>query len=192
MIIQSSIKNSIKVKEFILKDNELISNIENVVNLCIDTYNKKGKIMLCGNGGSASDAQHISAELTGRFYYDRGPLNSIALHTDTSYLTAVSNDYSFDNIYSRLVKGIGYENDILIGLSTSGKSKNIYNAFIMAKKMGIKTILMTGNNKNCNICKYSDIILNIPSIDTPRIQESHIMIGHILCENIEKEIFPNG
>jgi D-sedoheptulose 7-phosphate isomerase len=144
--------------------------------------------MFCGNGGSAADAQHLAAELSGRFYKDRKALPSDALHCNTSYLTAVANDYSYDVVYSRLVDGIMNTGDVLIGISTSGNSKNIINAFEVAKKKKIITIAFTGENVG-NMGIVSDCLINIPSTDTPRIQESHILIGHIICELVEEKLF---
>ena len=182
------INDSIRIKNDIISNPELIKTIDNVVNEIITCLKNDGKVLFCGNGGSAADAQHLAAELTGRFYLDRDPLFAEALHVNTSYLTAVSNDYGYDEIYSRLVKGMGRKGDILIGLSTSGNSKNIIKAFEMANKIGMYTIAMTGANGGelKNICKY---LINIPSETTPRIQESHILIGHIICEIVEDKIF---
>lgn len=186
--IKNIIKKSIDVKELILSNDILIRKIELVSDTIIDCFNGDGKVLLCGNGGSAADAQHIAAELSGRFYFDREPLYAEALHVNSSYLTAVANDYSFDDIYSRLIKGIGKSNDILIGFSTSGNSKNIINAFNAANNIGMTTIAFTGEDggKLRDICDY---IIDVPSCDTPRIQESHIMIGHIICEIVEKLMF---
>jgi D-sedoheptulose 7-phosphate isomerase len=144
--------------------------------------------MFCGNGGSAADAQHLAAELSGRFYKDRKALPSDALHCNTSYLTAVANDYSYDVIYSRLVDGTMNSGDVLIGLSTSGNSKNIINAFEKAKEKGIITIGLTGESGG-KMEILSDYLINVPSTDTPRIQEAHIMIGHIICELVESKLF---
>ena len=157
--------------------------------MIIASLNNSGKILFCGNGGSAADAQHIAAELSGRFYYDRPPLFAEALHVNTSYLTAVANDYSFDDIYSRLVLAQGSDTDVLIGISTSGNSKNIINAFDVARDIGMPTIGMTGASGGL-MRDNSDILLNVPSNDTPRIQEAHILIGHTLCEIVELTIFP--
>lgn len=187
--IKSIIKNSISVKEEIYSDNRLIERIEEIVYVIIDCYQKGGKVLLCGNGGSAADAQHIAAEFSGRFYFDREPLFAEALHVNTSYLTAVANDYGYDNIYSRLVTAMGRKNDILIGLSTSGNSPNIIKAFEIAQQIGMKTIAFTG--KNGGKLKECNYLINVPSTDTPRIQESHIMIGHIICELVEEKIFKN-
>ncbi|HCL56745.1 MAG TPA: phosphoheptose isomerase, partial [Spirochaetia bacterium] len=146
------------------------------------------KILFCGNGGSAADAQHLAAEFSGRFYIDREPLDAEALHCNTSYLTAVANDYSYDEIYSRLVKAKGQKGDVLVGLSTSGNSKNIIKAIETANQIGMITVGFTGESggKMKDICQY---LINVPSNDTPRIQEAHMMIGHIICELVEKELF---
>ena len=146
-------------------------------------------VFVCGNGGSAADAQHIAAELSGRFYTDRPPLYSEALHVNSSYMTAVANDYSYDVVYSRMVEACGRKGDVLVGITTSGNSKNILAAMEMAKKQGMVTIGMTGKSGGkMNDC--CDIMLRVPSTDTPRIQESHILIGHIICQLIEETIFP--
>ena len=186
--IKDIIRESINAKELIYSDDTLISIIKDVSDLLIACFKNGGKVLLCGNGGSAADAQHIAAELSGRFYIDRDPLFAEALHVNTSYLTAVANDYSFDDIYSRLIKGMGRENDILIGISTSGNSNNILNACDEANKLGMITIAFTGKDggKLKGMC---DLMINVPSEDTPRIQESHIMIGHIICEIVEEYMF---
>lgn len=186
--IKEIIEKSIAVKVSLLNDSNLLTAIE----LCADKINdalKNGhKILFCGNGGSAADAQHLAAEFSGRFYQDRKALPAEALHVNTSYLTAVANDYSFDVVYSRLIDGIGNEGDILVGISTSGNSKNILNALEMANSKGMLTIAMTGESggQMKNVC---DILLNVPSNDTPRIQESHILIGHIICQLVEEKYF---
>ncbi len=157
--------------------------------MTIESAFKKGKkVLFCGNGGSASDAQHLAAEFSGRFYTDRDALPAEALHCNTSYLTAVANDYSYDVIYSRLIKGIGNEGDVLVGLSTSGNSKNIVKAFEMAKEKQMITIGFTGSTGG-KLNELSDYLINIPSDDTPRIQESHITIGHIICQLVEENYF---
>jgi D-sedoheptulose 7-phosphate isomerase len=186
--IKEIIEKSIAVKVSLLNDSNLLTAIE----LCADKINgalKNGhKILFCGNGGSAADAQHLAAEFSGRFYQDRKALPAEALHVNTSYLTAVANDYSFDVVYSRLIDGIGNEGDILVGISTSGNSKNILNALEMANTKGMLTIAMTGESGG-QIKNVSDILLNVPSNDTPRIQESHILIGHIICQLVEEKYF---
>ena len=189
MSIENVIKDSIKVKEDILADVDFLKRIENAAELCIKSLQNEGKIHLCGNGGSAADAQHIAAELSGRFYYDRKPLNAEALHVNTSFLTAVANDYSYDAIYSRMIEASAKQGDILIAISTSGNSSNILKAIETAKEKNMLVIGMTGENGGKMLDKC-DVLLNVPSSCTPRIQESHIMIGHIICEIIESTIFP--
>ena len=189
MRITESIAASIAVKEKILSDESLIEVITDVANICSDAFSNGNKVLFCGNGGSAADAQHLAAEFSGRFYYDRDPLPSEALHVNTSYLTAVANDYSFDEVYSRILHGIGKKGDVLIAISTSGNSKNIIRALEKAHKLGMITIGMTGESGGMmkNLC---DFLINVPSSDTPRIQESHIMIGHVICEFVESSLFP--
>ena len=188
--VKKSLLNSLEVKKAIIENENLISTISNVSKEIIDAFKNDKKVLICGNGGSAADAQHIAAELSGRFYFDREPLFAEALHVNTSYLTAVANDYSYNEVYSRLVKAKGRKGDILIGISTSGNSKNVVNALEVANDIGMITVGMTGESggKIKEICKY---LINVPSTDTPRIQESHITIGHIICEIVERELF-NG
>ena len=154
----------------------------------VNAFKSKKRIWFCGNGGSAADAQHLAAEFSGRFYLNRIALPAEALHCNTSYLTAVANDYSFDEVYSRLVEGICEEGDVLIGLSTSGNSANIVKAFEAAKGKGIITVGLTGASGG-KLKPLSDYLFNVPSADTPRIQESHILIGHIICQLVEEEYF---
>ncbi|WP_305660847.1 D-sedoheptulose 7-phosphate isomerase [Daejeonella sp.] len=151
-------------------------------------FKNGNKVLFCGNGGSAADAQHLAAEFSGRFYKDRRSLPAEALHCNTSYLTAVANDYGYEYVYSRIVDGIGAKGDVLVGISTSGNSKNIIKAFEVAKGKGMNIISLTGNNGG-GMKEHSDILLDIPSTDTPRIQECHILIGHIICELVEEELF---
>ena len=186
--IKNIIEASIKVKQQLLLNDEIINTVNNCVNLMVTTFKNGNKVLFCGNGGSASDAQHLAAEFSGRFYKDRDALPAEALHCNTSYLTAVANDYTYDVIYSRLVKGIGNKGDVLVGLSTSGNSKNIVAAFETAKEKGIITIGFTGESGGV-MKSMSDYLLNVPSFDTPRIQESHIMLGHIICEMVEEQYF---
>jgi len=188
--IIARIKESIEVKKRVIQDDALLQNIEIAAKAIVKAYQNGKKVLLCGNGGSAADAQHIAAEFSGRFYFDRSPLCAEALHTNTSFLTAVANDYSYDSVYARMVEASGNEGDILIALSTSGNSGNILNAIELAKKKGIFVIGFTGESggKMKNLC---DCLLNVPSSDTPRIQEAHITIAHIICEFVEKELFCN-
>lgn len=189
-MIDSIIKKSIEVKEAILLNNSLHEVIYNSIDIIVATFQKGNKVMFCGNGGSAADAQHLAAELSGRFYKDRKALPSDALHCNTSYLTAVANDYSYDIVYSRLVEGTMGRGDVLIGLSTSGNSKNIINAFKTAKEKGIITIALTGETGG-EIGILADYLINVPNRDTPRIQEEHILIGHIICQLVEEKLFNN-
>lgn len=187
--IENIINDSIDVKRLIVNDKSMINRISDAAMMCCESLKNGGKIHFCGNGGSAADAQHLAAELSGRFYYDRPPLNAEALHVNTSYLTAVANDYSYDMIYARMLQASAKKGDVLVSLSTSGNSANILKAIEIAKKIGVKTIAMTGETggKMADCC---DVLINVPSKCTPRIQESHIMIGHIICEIIETTIFP--
>lgn len=187
--IKEILQASIAVKALVLADDNLLNNIQAATDLIVQTFLNKGKVLFCGNGGSAADAQHLAAEFSGRFYYDRNPLDAEALHVNSSYLTAVANDYSYDEVYSRLVKAKGSEGDVLIALSTSGNSSNILKAMETASSLGMKIIGFTGETGG-KMKLLSDILLNIPSTDTPRIQESHITIGHIICEIVEAKLFP--
>lgn len=186
--IKISITDSIAVKNQILADQTILSGIETAAEMIVESLKGGGKIHFCGNGGSAADAQHLAAELSGRFYFDRPPLNAEALHCNTSYLTAVGNDYGYDLIFSRLLRGTAKKDDVIVGISTSGNSKNIINAFDAAKELGVRIIAMTGATGGA-MKQYADVLLNVPSTDTPRIQESHIMIGHIICELVESKMF---
>jgi D-sedoheptulose 7-phosphate isomerase len=186
--IKNIIKTSISVKESLLETSSILKTIEEVVNVITVAFQNGNRVYFCGNGGSAADAQHLAAEFSGRFYKDRKSLPSEALHCNTSYMTAVANDYSYDVVYSRLIEGIANKGDVLIGLSTSGNSVNILNAFNTSKVMGITTIGLTGS-QNGLIDVASDFKIKIPSSDTPRIQESHILVGHIICELVESNLF---
>lgn len=187
--IKSRVKNSIDLKTELLNNTALLSTVDTVVNDIVHCYKNGGKVLWCGNGGSAADSQHLAAELSGRFYYDRAPLFSEALHVNTSYTTAVANDYSYDVIYSRLVEAMCKKGDVLIGLSTSGNSANVLKAFEKANSMGVITVGFTGQTggKMKDISKY---LVNIPSTDTPRIQECHMLLGHTICEMVEIALFP--
>ncbi len=188
MRIKEAIEQSIALKTKILNDEAMLVKIGKVADICVESLKNGGKVLFCGNGGSAADAQHLAAELSGRFYFDREPLFAEALHVNTSYLTAVANDYSYDEIYARMVRAKGKKGDVLIGLSTSGNSLNIIKAFVTAKDIGMTAIGITGKTGG-GMKSVGDLLLNVPSTDTPRIQESHILIGHIICELIESKIF---
>lgn len=186
--IKAIVQSSIDVKQQILADEDLLQAIGSVTQKITEAFQKGNKVLFCGNGGSAADAQHLAAEFSGRFYSDRNPLPSEALHCNTSYLTAVANDYGYDFVYSRLLKGMGISGDILVGLSTSGNSGNIIKAFEMARSMGITTVGMTGAGGGA-MKELADMLLRVPSADTPRIQECHITIGHIICQLVEEKLF---
>ncbi|MDQ3015145.1 MAG: D-sedoheptulose 7-phosphate isomerase [Bacteroidota bacterium] len=186
--IKEIIQQSVAVKTQVLTSTDLLLAIEGVVTELVIAFRAGNRVYFCGNGGSAADAQHLAAEFSGRFYKDRLALPAEALHCNTSYLTAVANDYGFEHVYSRLIEGIGQPGDVLIGLSTSGNSVNIIEAFKKAKRKGMVTVAFTGETGG-NMKGESDFLLNMPSIDTPRIQESHIMVGHIICELVETQYF---
>lgn len=186
--IKQIIGASIQVKQKILQNETSLTSIGLSVDAIVAAFKNGNKVLFCGNGGSAADAQHLAAEFSGRFYKDRKALPAEALHCNTSYITAVANDYSYDVIYSRMVEGIGNNGDVIIGLSTSGNSKNIIKAFETAKEKNMITIGFTGESGG-GMKAVSNYLINVPSIDTPRIQESHIMIGHIICELVEAQLF---
>lgn len=185
---QKIISESISVKQQLLEDKRLLKTMKNIVNVCVDAFQKDKKLLFCGNGGSASDAQHIAAELSGRFYLDRKPLFAEALHVNSSFVTAVANDYSYEAVYARMIQAAGRKGDVLFAISTSGNSANILKTIEVAKKQKMIVVGMTGETggKMKNRCDY---ILRVPSQVTPRIQESHILIGHIICELIEEKLF---
>jgi len=186
--IQDIINESLTVKTKVLNDSRLIALVGDIVTLIVDRFRQGKHLYFCGNGGSAADAQHLAAEFSGRFYINRDALPSEALHCNTSYLTAVANDFSYDLIYSRLIKGIGKPGDILVGMSTSGNSTNIMKAFDTAREKGITTIGMTGEGGG-KMKELSDYLIDIPSRNTPRIQEAHMLLGHIICQLVEEAYF---
>jgi D-sedoheptulose 7-phosphate isomerase len=186
--IKKIINASILVKQRVLADEDLLHTTAAVVKSIVQAFQQGHRVYFAGNGGSAADAQHLAAEFSGRFYTDRQALPAEALHCNTSYLTAVANDYSYDEIYARLIRGIGQSGDVLVGLSTSGNSANIVRAFEVAREKKIITVGFTGESGG-KMKPLSDFLFNIPSSDTPRIQESHILLGHIVCELVEKEYF---
>jgi D-sedoheptulose 7-phosphate isomerase len=189
--INKCIKSAVENYTHVLQDDILQEKIQEIVIKSIAAFKDDKKMLLCGNGGSASDAQHIAAELSGRFYTDRPPLYAEALHVNSSYMTAVANDYGYKATYARMVEAAGRKGDILIGISTSGNSPNVVKAMQKAKDIGMLTIGFTGKDggKMKDIC---DIMIYVPSVDTPRIQEAHILIGHIICQLIEQEMFPDA
>ncbi|HKK74118.1 MAG TPA: D-sedoheptulose 7-phosphate isomerase [Saprospiraceae bacterium] len=186
--IKQIITASIETKQKLLADESLVATLCDVVDQCLVTYRADGKLLFCGNGGSAADAQHIAAELSGRFYKDRPPLFAEALHVNGSYLTAVANDYGFEAVYARMVEAAGQAGDVLFAISTSGNSPNVLRAVVAAKKIGMKVVAMTGSSGG-ELKAEADFLLNVPSEDTPRVQECHILLGHIICELIELKYF---
>lgn len=188
MKIKNIIQNSISVKQQVLENDSIISTIQEVTDKIVACFQGDGKVLFCGNGGSAADAQHLAAEFAGKFYFDREPLNSEALHVNTSYLTAVGNDYSYEEVYARIVKAKGRTGDVLVGISTSGNSGNVVKALAQAKKQGMITIGFTGETGG-EMKELCDYLIPIPSTDTPRIQECHILVGHIICELVEETLF---
>jgi D-sedoheptulose 7-phosphate isomerase len=188
-LLKSRLQASIDLKTSLLSNDAILNTVQQIVQEMVTCYRNDGKVLWAGNGGSAADAQHLAAELSGRFYYDRPPLFSEALHVNTSYTTAVANDYSYDVIFSRLVKAMGRKGDVLIGLSTSGNSANVIKALEEANSIGMITVAFTGETggKMKDLAKY---LVNIPSKDTPRIQECHMILGHTICELVEMELFP--
>ena len=185
--IQSSLENF----NNLLNDQQLLQTIEQIVGACISAFEQDKKILLCGNGGSASDAQHIAAELSGRFYKDRKPLFAEALHVNSSYMTAVANDYGYEQTYTRMLQAAGRKGDVLIAISTSGNSSNVVKAIEKANNVGLTSIGFTGQDGG-EMNAICDFMIKIPSDDTPRIQEAHILIGHIICQLIEEELFPDA
>lgn len=186
--IKKAIVDSVQIKEQLLSNELLLQTILEVTNVCVAAFHTDGKVLWGGNGGSAADAQHLAAELSGRFYLDRAPLHAEALHVNPSYVTAVANDYSFEEVYARIVRAKGRAGDVLIALSTSGNSPNILKALEAAQALGMITVGLTGKTggKMPPLCDYW---LAIPAVDTPRIQEAHMLIGHIICAQVEARLF---
>lgn len=187
--IQTGIAASIRVKEALLADADSIERITQVAIACTDAFRAGKKVLFCGNGGSAADAQHLAAEFSGRFYYDRPPLYAEALHVNSSYLTAVANDYGYDETYARMIRAMGQPGDVLIAISTSGNSSNVVHAVAAAHEKDMITVAFTGANGGqlATLCQH---LLAMPSTDTPRIQEAHILVGHLICEYVEAALFP--
>ncbi len=189
--IRSILQASIHTKQLILQEQDLLEQVNRSAQCITQAFRQKKRLYLCGNGGSAADAQHLAAEFSGRFYTDRKALPAEALHTNSSYLTAVANDYGYDLVYARLIEGITEAGDVLIGLSTSGNAANVVKAFESARSLGVTTIGFTGNTGG-KMKELSDYWIGVPSNDTPRIQEAHITLGHIICQLVEESFFqPN-
>ena len=186
--IRKQIEESLKVKKLLLKDETIQRSIKESVELCCEALRNNKKIIFAGNGGSAADAQHLAGELISRFGFERPGLSAIALTTDTSVITSISNDYGFEKLFSRQVQALGKKGDVLLALSTSGNSANIIEGIKEAKRNSITTIGLTGRSGG-NMSLLCDLCLKVPSDDTPKIQEAHIMIGHIICSMIENSLF---
>ena len=189
-LIKQRLTASANVKLAICNDEKMVDQINGIAQIIINAFKNGNSVYFCGNGGSAADAQHLAAEFSGRFYLDRQPLPSEALHCNTSFMTAVGNDYGYENVYSRLVQAIGKAGDILIGMSTSGNSPNILKALTVAQTKGMITIGLAGKTGGKMVGEI-DHLIRIPSSDTPRIQEAHITVGHIICEIVEATLFAN-
>jgi len=187
-LIAASIRESIQAKQALLDDKHLLSQIADVVKEFVSALSHGHKILLFGNGGSAADAQHIAAEFLGRFQIERTPLPALALTTNTSALTAIGNDYSFENVFSRQVEALGSEGDVALGISTSGRSSNVLKALAAAKAKGLVTVALTGRDGSL-LQEVSRYCLCVPADATPRIQEGHILIGHIVSQITEMELF---
>lgn len=187
-IIQHRVQESISVKTLLLNNTTILNTINNIANRLVEMFKQQNRLWICGNGGSAADAQHIAAELSGRYLFDRPPLPAEALHVNTSYITAVANDYGFDEVYARMIDAMGKKGDMLMGISTSGNSKNIIKAFEKAREKELIIVAFTGG-KTSKMDELSHYCIKVPSYNTPIIQEAHIMIGHILCEIVETSMF---
>jgi len=187
-VIDARLRAHLETITAIENDETLKAAVQAAVEAIVRCFRNGGRVYFCGNGGSAADAQHLAAEFSGRFYFDRPVLPADALHCNTSYLTAVGNDYGYDKVFARLISGLGQEGDILVGISTSGNSENILQAFEVCRQKGVCTIAMTGASGG-RMKSLADLLINIPSNDTPRIQEAHITVGHIICELVEQAMF---
>jgi D-sedoheptulose 7-phosphate isomerase len=188
ILIDQHLRASIAVKAALLNNEPLLHHLEAAAKRAVEVFQGGGKLLFCGNGGSAADAQHLAAELSGRFGFDRPPLYAEALHVNTSYLTAVANDYSYEQVYARMVEAAGRPGDLLVALSTSGNSPNILAAAEKARALGLQVLAFTGQGGG-KLAPLADYLIAVPSAETPRIQEAHITLGHILCDYVEQELF---
>jgi D-sedoheptulose 7-phosphate isomerase len=187
-LIASRIKEAMDIKQLMLKDSDLLVRIHTAAELIVSSYRSGNKTLFCGNGGSAADAQHLAAELSGKFYLDRPPIHAEACHVNSSFMTAVSNDYGFDRTFARYIQAAGKKGDVLVAISTSGNSENIIQAIREARQLNLKCICLGGDSGG-QMAEFADVLIHVPSTDTPRIQEAHILIGHIICELVENELF---
>jgi len=186
--LQQALNSSVNLRQSLLADQKFQNDFYACIDQIESAFKSDKKLLLCGNGGSAGDAQHIAAELSGRFILDRAPLFAEALHVNSSYLTAVANDYGYDEVYARMTEAMGRKGDVLIGLSTSGNSKNVVKAIEKAKSIGMITVAFLGEHKG-EMGEIADHVFQIPSDNTARIQELHITLGHVLCQELESRIF---
>jgi len=187
-MIKQIIQQSIELKKQLLNDDALLERVREAAGLIVQAYRSGNKTLFCGNGGSAADAQHLAAELSGKFYIDRPPIHAEACHVNSSFMTAVSNDFGFESAYSRYIEAVGKKGDVLVAISTSGNSKNVVNALMQAQQMGMACIVLSGSTGG-RMAELANILINLPSDDTPRVQELHILVGHIICEIAESELF---
>ncbi len=187
-LIQTRIASHLYAVTLLHEDEYLLARVDAMAKMLIACYQQGGKVLFCGNGGSAADAQHLAAELSGRFYKNRAPLFAEALHVNTSYLTAVGNDYGYDLVFARMVEAMAQPGDVLVALSTSGNSPNVLKAIEMAQQKGMKVVGLSGMGAG-KLANLVDLLINVPSEDTPRIQECHMLVGHIVCEIVEASLF---
>lgn len=190
-VFSSAVEETVDVLRMLNESCYFHEKLEKTAELICKALRKQYPILFCGNGGSAADAQHLAAELSGRYLFDRPPLNADALHCNTSYLTAVANDYGYENVYARLVKARGVAGGVLVGLSTSGNSPNVVSAMIEARRLGMSTVAFTGSGGG-QMAEEADILLDIPTNSVPRVQEAHILVGHTICQIVESELFSRG
>ena len=190
-LVRKRLEASAAVKTAMSNDEAIVSLLATIASAIVDAYRGGHKVLICGNGGSAADAQHIAAELVGKFYLVREPLAAVALTVNTSSLTAVGNDFSFDDVFVKQAKGLGQPGDVIIGISTSGNSENVIRALDVGRDQGLVTVAFTGRSGG-RIVDHAEHVLRVPSDDTPRIQEGHITAGHILCEIVERALFAPG
>lgn len=188
--VQEILSETIAVKTRVLNDPVLLETVRAVGNRMVDGYRAGARVLMCGNGGSAADAQHFAAELTGHFIFDRPPLGAEALHGNSSHVTAVANDYDYETVFARALEASARPGDTLVAISTSGNSPNVLRAAATAKELGVTVVAMTGESGG-KLAKYADYLINVPSSDTGRIQESHIVFIHAISEHVEHELFAN-
>ncbi len=188
MDYRKAFASALAIKEEMMQDQGVMQDLQRSIACITDCFRCGGKVFFCGNGGSAADAQHLSAELSGRFYMERPPLAAEALHVNTSFLTAAANDFGYEAVYARMLEAAGSKGDVLLALSTSGKSPNVLSAIQKARQLGISVIGLSGADAG-QMAPACDILFKVPSVDTARIQEAHMLLGHIICEAVEKELF---